>query len=79
VPLVPISVSIAPMRIWVIATSRTRRAIPRSHRSGLRNFFEIGEGCPSDHVHLGKTPMAKRLLLFLGVIVLTEEQAFSGK
>ena len=34
-----------------------------------RNFFEIDEGCPSDHVHLGKTPMAKRLLLFLGVIV----------
>ena len=28
-------------RISVIATSRIRRAIPRWHRSGSRNFFEI--------------------------------------
>ena len=36
-------------------------------RSGLRNFFAID--CPSDHVHSRKTPMAKCLLPFLGVIV----------
>jgi len=27
------------------------------------------EGCPPDHVHSRKTPMAKSLLLFLGMIV----------
>ena len=53
--------------ISAIATFRRRRAIPPWRRSGSRNSFEID--CRSDHVHSRKTPTAKRLLLFLGMIV----------